>query len=200
MIRRHAHSYSSWSEFLPMVDYAINNSVHASTQPTPFYVNGLRRPRLPTLLECDSLSRGEGIARAKTVLVLDHHVSTLTSSRMMPMATRSTLINKITSIIAATLSLTRMMVTMLIFSAMSTTIPARMASTSLMNRKRKALYLQLTEGELNKITLSQQKDFCWLAKQWSVSYRIPSLTRWTVRNGTLTRMEGQMYIHLSKAT
>ena len=38
---------------------------------------------------------------------------------------------------------------------------------------------------------SQQKDFCWLAKQWSVSYRIPSLTRWTVRNVTLTSMKGK---------
>uniref|UniRef100_A0AAV1UHK7 Reverse transcriptase domain-containing protein n=1 Tax=Peronospora matthiolae TaxID=2874970 RepID=A0AAV1UHK7_9STRA len=34
-----------------MVEFAINNSVHASTTHTPFYVNGLRHPRVPTLLE-----------------------------------------------------------------------------------------------------------------------------------------------------
>ena len=45
--------FSSWSEFLPMVNFAINNSVHASNQHTSFFVNGLRHPRLPTLLECD---------------------------------------------------------------------------------------------------------------------------------------------------
>ena len=37
-----------------MVEFAINNSVHASTTHTPFFVNGLRHPRLPTFLECDS--------------------------------------------------------------------------------------------------------------------------------------------------
>uniref|UniRef100_A0AAV1TMT5 Reverse transcriptase domain-containing protein n=1 Tax=Peronospora matthiolae TaxID=2874970 RepID=A0AAV1TMT5_9STRA len=37
-----------------MVEFAINNSVHASTTHTPFYVNGLRHPRVPTLLECNS--------------------------------------------------------------------------------------------------------------------------------------------------
>ena len=36
-----------------MVEFAINNSVHASTTHTPFFVNGLRHPRLPTILECN---------------------------------------------------------------------------------------------------------------------------------------------------
>ena len=43
-----------------MVEFAINNSVHASTKHTAFFVNGLRQPRLPTFLECDSRSRGGG--------------------------------------------------------------------------------------------------------------------------------------------
>uniref|UniRef100_A0AAV1UYE9 Reverse transcriptase domain-containing protein n=1 Tax=Peronospora matthiolae TaxID=2874970 RepID=A0AAV1UYE9_9STRA len=50
-----------------MVEFAINNSVHASTTHTPFYVNGLRYPRVPTLLECNSGLRGEGLARAKPI-------------------------------------------------------------------------------------------------------------------------------------
>ena len=168
IIRGYFHSFSSWSEFLPMVELAINNSAHASTQHTPFFVNGLRHPRLPTLLECDALIREEGLARAKTVLALARHVSTLKSSRMMPMSIRSTSMKKITPIIAMTLLLTLVTMTMLVFSASPTTIPARMTLSSPMNRKRKRLFLQFSQGELNKTTPSQQKDFCWIAKQWSV--------------------------------
>ena len=43
-----------------MVELAINNSVHASTTHTPFFVNGLRHLRLPTFLECNSSLRGGG--------------------------------------------------------------------------------------------------------------------------------------------
>ena len=43
-----------------MVEFAINNSMHASTSHTPFFVNGLRHPRLPALLESDSYIRGGG--------------------------------------------------------------------------------------------------------------------------------------------
>uniref|UniRef100_A0AAV1V506 Integrase catalytic domain-containing protein n=2 Tax=Peronospora matthiolae TaxID=2874970 RepID=A0AAV1V506_9STRA len=46
ILRGYVHSFKSWSEFLPMVEFAINNSVHASTTHTPFYVNGLRHPRV----------------------------------------------------------------------------------------------------------------------------------------------------------
>uniref|UniRef100_A0AAV1TZL7 Reverse transcriptase domain-containing protein n=1 Tax=Peronospora matthiolae TaxID=2874970 RepID=A0AAV1TZL7_9STRA len=48
-----------------MVEFAINNSVHASTTHTPFYVNGLRHPRVPTLLECNSGLGGEGTRASK---------------------------------------------------------------------------------------------------------------------------------------
>ena len=48
-----------------MVEFAIDNSVHASTTHTPFYVNGLRHPRLPAHVECDSGSRGGGIRSSK---------------------------------------------------------------------------------------------------------------------------------------
>uniref|UniRef100_A0AAV1URZ9 Reverse transcriptase domain-containing protein n=1 Tax=Peronospora matthiolae TaxID=2874970 RepID=A0AAV1URZ9_9STRA len=48
-----------------MVEFAINNSVHASTTHTPFYVNGLRHPRVPTLLECKSDLRGGGTRASK---------------------------------------------------------------------------------------------------------------------------------------
>ena len=41
-----------------MVEFAINNSVYASTKHTPFFVNGLRHPRLPNFIECYSRLRG----------------------------------------------------------------------------------------------------------------------------------------------
>ncbi|GMF58961.1 unnamed protein product [Phytophthora fragariaefolia] len=51
----------AWSDCLPMAEFAINNSVHVSTGHTPFYVNALRRPRVPSVLGtvAPSLS-GEG--------------------------------------------------------------------------------------------------------------------------------------------
>uniref|UniRef100_A0AAV1UII4 Integrase catalytic domain-containing protein n=1 Tax=Peronospora matthiolae TaxID=2874970 RepID=A0AAV1UII4_9STRA len=65
ILRGYVHSFKSWSEFLPMVEFAINNSVHASTTHTPFYVNGLRHPRVPTLLESNSGLRGGGTRASK---------------------------------------------------------------------------------------------------------------------------------------
>ena len=45
--------YKNWSSLLPMAEFAINNSVHASHGYTPFYVNNLRHPRVPALLGGD---------------------------------------------------------------------------------------------------------------------------------------------------
>ena len=61
ILRSYATTFHHWSDFLPMVEFAINNAVHASTGQTPFYVNGLRHPRLPHLLHgvCPPLSGGE---------------------------------------------------------------------------------------------------------------------------------------------
>ncbi|CAH0492951.1 unnamed protein product [Peronospora farinosa] len=36
-----------WSSMLPIVEFALNNSVNASTGYTPFYVNGLTHPHVP---------------------------------------------------------------------------------------------------------------------------------------------------------
>lgn len=40
----------TWSEFLPMTEFALNNSFHALTGLSPFYVNNARHPRVPALL------------------------------------------------------------------------------------------------------------------------------------------------------
>ena len=42
-----------WSSMLPVVEFALNNSVHASTGDIPFYVNGLMHPRVPLTLPRD---------------------------------------------------------------------------------------------------------------------------------------------------
>ncbi|KAG3237309.1 hypothetical protein PI124_g17703 [Phytophthora idaei] len=47
-----------WSEVLPLVEFALNNAVNASTGFTPFYVNGLANPRVPLT----PLHRGSGVS------------------------------------------------------------------------------------------------------------------------------------------
>ncbi|POM75827.1 Pol protein [Phytophthora palmivora] len=58
-----AEAPRSWSDQLPMVEFALNNAVHASTGFTPFYLNVLRHPQVPlTLRGCTDasiVSRGE---------------------------------------------------------------------------------------------------------------------------------------------
>jgi hypothetical protein len=62
ILRCYVHSNpSSWSKHLSTAEFAMNNSVHASTTHTPFYVNGLRHPRLPPLLGGEPPLSGGGI-------------------------------------------------------------------------------------------------------------------------------------------
>ncbi|KAE8884953.1 hypothetical protein PF003_g30757 [Phytophthora fragariae] len=49
-LKSYAHSFQYWSDCLPMAEFAINNSVHVSTGHTPFYVNAMRHPRVPSVL------------------------------------------------------------------------------------------------------------------------------------------------------
>jgi hypothetical protein len=61
ILRSYATSFEDWTALLPLAEFAINNSVHASTGMTPFYVNGLRHPRLPANLAnevCFPLRKG----------------------------------------------------------------------------------------------------------------------------------------------
>ncbi|KAG3232836.1 hypothetical protein PI124_g22087 [Phytophthora idaei] len=60
VLKSYAHSFQQWSDCLPMAEFAINNSAHASTGHTPFYVNAMRHPRLPGMLGmvASSLSGG----------------------------------------------------------------------------------------------------------------------------------------------
>ncbi|OWZ15109.1 reverse transcriptase [Phytophthora megakarya] len=60
LLKSYAPSFLNWSDYLPMAEFAINNAVHASTGHTPFFVNAMRHPRLPSTLGAvaSSLSRG----------------------------------------------------------------------------------------------------------------------------------------------
>ena len=51
ILRSYASSiYQNWSQFLPMVEFAINNAIHVSHGYSPFYVNYLYHPRVPSRL------------------------------------------------------------------------------------------------------------------------------------------------------
>ncbi|KAG2815871.1 hypothetical protein PC111_g13391 [Phytophthora cactorum] len=50
LLKSYAHSFQQWSACLPMAEFATTTSVHASTGNTPFYVNAMRHPRLPSML------------------------------------------------------------------------------------------------------------------------------------------------------
>ncbi|CAI5731704.1 unnamed protein product [Peronospora farinosa] len=52
--------FKRWSSMLPVVEFALNNSVHASTGCTPIYVNGLTHPRVPLMLPPSGSGLGGG--------------------------------------------------------------------------------------------------------------------------------------------
>jgi len=64
ILRSYATSFQSWSSFLALVEFALNNATHVSTGHSPFFVNSARHPRLPTLLHGDvsTLSGGDTLA------------------------------------------------------------------------------------------------------------------------------------------
>uniref|UniRef100_H3G5W9 Integrase catalytic domain-containing protein n=1 Tax=Phytophthora ramorum TaxID=164328 RepID=H3G5W9_PHYRM len=44
VLRSYATSFTCWSSFLPLAEFAPNNAEHASTGLTPFFVNNARHP------------------------------------------------------------------------------------------------------------------------------------------------------------
>ena len=56
-----ANTPKRWSSILPIVEFALNNAVHASTGLNPFYVNGISHPRVPLTLPL----RGSGLGGGK---------------------------------------------------------------------------------------------------------------------------------------
>ncbi|KAF1314301.1 Pol protein, partial [Globisporangium splendens] len=60
VLRSYATSFKEWSEFLPLAEFALNNSTHVSTGHSPFYVNYGIHPRVPASVmgEVSTLSGG----------------------------------------------------------------------------------------------------------------------------------------------
>ncbi|KAF1316786.1 reverse transcriptase, partial [Globisporangium splendens] len=60
VLRSYATSFKEWSEFLPLAEFALNNSTHVSTGHSPFYVNYGIHPRMPASImgEVSTLSGG----------------------------------------------------------------------------------------------------------------------------------------------
>ncbi|KAF1322122.1 reverse transcriptase, partial [Globisporangium splendens] len=60
VLRSYATSFGEWSEFLPLAEFALNNSTHVSTGHSPFYVNYGIHPRVPASVmgEVSTLSGG----------------------------------------------------------------------------------------------------------------------------------------------
>ncbi|KAE9289215.1 hypothetical protein PF008_g25933 [Phytophthora fragariae] len=50
VLRSYATYFVSWGSFLPMVEFALNNSTHTSTGLTLFFMNNARHPCVPALL------------------------------------------------------------------------------------------------------------------------------------------------------
>ncbi|KAE8875292.1 hypothetical protein PF003_g40586 [Phytophthora fragariae] len=50
VLRSYATTFASWSSFLPLAEFALNNAEHASTGLTPFFANNARHPRVPALI------------------------------------------------------------------------------------------------------------------------------------------------------
>ncbi|GMF26140.1 unnamed protein product [Phytophthora fragariaefolia] len=69
-----AEAPRTWSDMLPVVEFALNYAVHASTGFTPLYLNGLRHPQVPLTLRGGTRSsglRGGGARKALSSQVSD---------------------------------------------------------------------------------------------------------------------------------
>ena len=64
-----ADTPKQWSSMLPLVEFGLNNAVHAFTGFTPFYVNGCINPRVSFTLLPSSGPSGGGIADISPVAV-----------------------------------------------------------------------------------------------------------------------------------
>jgi Integrase zinc binding domain/Chromo (CHRromatin Organisation MOdifier) domain len=68
----------TWGSLLPLVEFAINNAVHQSTGYTPFFVNSLRHPRVPTTVSVSTdASTGQRRLLEQVGLFLDQRLAVL---------------------------------------------------------------------------------------------------------------------------
>ena len=84
ILRSYAHSFTHWSDFLPLAEFAVNNAVHASTGHTPFYINGLRHPRIPAILSGDVSHLSGGGTHHVPI-----HVESTSSAKKLPLHSKA---------------------------------------------------------------------------------------------------------------
>ncbi|KAF1318279.1 reverse transcriptase, partial [Globisporangium splendens] len=65
VLRSYATSFKEWSEFLPLAEFALNNSTHVSTGHSPFYVNYGVHPRVPASIMGESSYDLNAVAELK---------------------------------------------------------------------------------------------------------------------------------------
>ncbi|KAG2902662.1 hypothetical protein PC110_g17177 [Phytophthora cactorum] len=63
VLHSYAMSFESQSAILLVVEFAINNAVHESSELTPFFVNNARHPRVPAVLALRSPHDSTGPTR-----------------------------------------------------------------------------------------------------------------------------------------
>ena len=80
-----AESPKTWSSMLPVIEFALNNAVHASTGFTPFYVNSLTHPRVPLTLPLRGFGLGGGESADK---LADNSLTTMQKQVSEFLATR----------------------------------------------------------------------------------------------------------------
>ncbi|GMF56409.1 unnamed protein product [Phytophthora fragariaefolia] len=88
-LKSYDHSFHRWSDCLPMAEFAINNSVHVSTGHTPFYVNALRHPRVPSVLGAVSPSLSGGGYPVSSKPYKHADMSNISAVSIRPRAARS---------------------------------------------------------------------------------------------------------------
>ena len=197
ILRGYVHSFSSWSEFLPMVEFAINNSVHASTTHTPFYVNGLRHPRVPTLIECNSWIRGGGTRSSKNRFGscssrVDANVVTYDADvDQVDIDEESHFNNSDNAIIDSDDDDDAG-----IFSIVNDS-----SSEEDENLAEEEKTLLAVRTKRTDIQNKESAENFLLTREAVVRFVQDSIEmQWTVRNGTQTRMEEQMFFHLKLMT
>ncbi|KAE9117967.1 hypothetical protein PF010_g8398 [Phytophthora fragariae] len=89
ILRSYATSFASWSSFLPMAEFALNNSTHASTGMMPFFVNNARHPRVPALLAVRSANAAAVSTLGGGGMALTSKSAQVSSEPLLPQSTKS---------------------------------------------------------------------------------------------------------------
>ncbi|KAE8965580.1 hypothetical protein PF011_g28234 [Phytophthora fragariae] len=89
ILRSYATSFASRSSFLPMAEFALNNSTHASTGMMSFFVNNARHPRVPALLAVRSSNAAAVSTLGGGGMALTSKSAQVSSEPLLPQSTKS---------------------------------------------------------------------------------------------------------------